>query len=216
MQVVITKINAIVHQLFYQHHAFYMLATESRVPTKAGLALTRNELHQYGLMVKQTKSNPKAILVLVDTNTASDRFDAAAIKAREAKVNPRIKHVRNRFLEFAQRELGQRLIILPAAAAHPATLKKEALELIMKGFENMHFAKKVEIEVTGQHRDWCVYFFRRRIRNVLRKQGKYVTTKVSKQSRTEKEIQAQYHQAREKKQTSFAKWRRTNAPKRRK
>jgi hypothetical protein len=214
-EMAIAQINAIVHQLFYQTSGGHFLNDylEFRPLNKTERALTQNELHQYGLIIKKTKANPNAILILVDTNLGHNPIDQKAISVRNNRAPKNITNAQNRFVAFAKRELGNRLIVLPWGTAHPATAKDTATELITKGLEKIRFAKTITIEVTGQHKDWCVQAFRRRIRNSLRQRGHYIRTQISTSSKSLAELKLQYQQAREKKQTAYVRWRRKNTPK---
>jgi hypothetical protein len=169
--------------------------------------ITKNELHNYGLLIQEAKKTPNSVFFFVGLQTIPGEkfpFD---------KEYARLKR-------YAKKELGEKLIFLPPAFGYRSHCDsvEPAVLLVRNILKKLKFSPNVSIEYTGQFGSGCARRSAERMEDILVEQKIEVTLKKRADVRSEEEIKKQLRDSlyKEKGLLKFTKWRRATFPKTRK
>ena len=163
--------------------------------------IVKNRLSNFGQTIQRVEKNPGSIAILADVN-----FE------RETELSKDYR----RFLEFARKRLGDRLVVFPAIfAIYPPKGKvKRAIEEAKGALKRFDFASRVNVVVGGQYKEGCVKMAGERIQEILQSDfGRKASFRIRKDSITYGDM-VEFRRERTEAYTEFRKWRRRTYGKR--
>ncbi|MFA6268957.1 MAG: hypothetical protein WCW13_04660 [archaeon] len=198
----INKIYILAHPLYTQNYTRDNPDYPRRsYATKSEKTITKNELHNYGLMIQEAKRNPNAILLFVEL----ENIFPNSTFANEYK----------RLSKYAQKELAERFLPTPAAFGYGLKNSwnvSEAIRLTTLNLGKVKFSSPVTIEYTGQHPEYCAKRSAERIGDILDDRRIPTNLRIRKGSKGIHDLTEQLLEAsalnKKRRLTKFSNWRR--------